>query len=130
MASLLRSRAGELENGTGLDGPGLVDCASHLAAEEAAHVAGDVDEPAQLDVGAQAASLQGVHQVLGAGVAPRHLRERAAAEAGHRRLEVPGPGPGAGVGWLGVSAGLRFRRPASRNVFTIVTTRSFGPGPS
>src|SRR3990170_4037359 len=97
MASLLRSRAGELENGTGLDGPGLVDCASHLAAEEAAHVAGDVDEPAQLDVGAQAASLQGVHQVLGAGVAPRHLRERAAAEAGHRRLEVPDAGAVGGV---------------------------------
>src|SRR5512134_626517 len=79
------------------DGADLVDRSGHLPAEEAGHVPGHVHEGAQLDVGAEAIPVEGVDEVLGAGVAAGHPGERAAAEAGHRRLEALDAGTVGGV---------------------------------
>ncbi len=70
------------------DRAGLVDHPGHLAAEEAAHVAGDVDERSRCMSRRRPCPLQHVDEVLGADVSAGDLRERTAAEARHRGLEV------------------------------------------
>src|SRR3990172_12776364 len=109
MASLHR-------DGRGLrDGAGLVHRAPHVAVEEAGDVARQLDERTKIDVAAPTRALEEVHQVLGAGVAPRHRRERTAAEPGHRALERGDAGPqrrvavgeGEAVGVVEVAGPLR-----------------------
>ena len=61
------------------DRPRAVDLARHLAPEPGRDVARHAEEGGQVDVAAPSAALQRMDQVLGAGVAAGHGRERAAA---------------------------------------------------
>ena len=80
------------------DRAGLPHAPGHVAPEEARRVAGEFDQDVQLDVVPQVHPLQHVHEVLGADVAAGDGGERAAAEAGERRLEVLHAGAQRGVG--------------------------------